>query len=139
MSHLTYTSYEGYGERSKKEIWYSQAVRVGDRIECAGQGGWNRDTGEIHRETVAQIEQALENVEHNLRTAGAAGWGSVYSVRSYHLPLNDEAMATMNRLLKKYCPAHQPIWTVLGINRLGFDDMRVEIEVVAHVAEEERK
>lgn len=38
MSHLTYTAYEGYGERAKKDLWYSQAVRVGDIIECSGQG-----------------------------------------------------------------------------------------------------
>lgn len=28
---------------------------------------------------------------------------------------------------------HQPIWTCVGVTRLGEDDMRVEIEVVAHV------
>ncbi|KFY91750.1 hypothetical protein V500_04486 [Pseudogymnoascus sp. VKM F-4518 (FW-2643)] len=132
MSHLTYTSYEGYGQRSKKNLWYSQAVRVGDIIKCAGQGGWDRETDKIEREINAQIERAFENVEHNLKTAGAKGWQDVYFIRSYHLPINDEAMEAMVRCLKKYCPDHQPAWTALGINRLAFDDMRVEIEVEAH-------
>lgn len=38
MSHLQYYSYEGVGVRNKKQFRYSQAVRIGDRIECAGQG-----------------------------------------------------------------------------------------------------
>ena len=38
MSHLQYYAYPGKGESAKKNFKYSQAVRVGDRIECAGQG-----------------------------------------------------------------------------------------------------
>lgn len=38
MAHLAYYNYEGYGQRSKENLWYSQAVRVGDIIECSGQG-----------------------------------------------------------------------------------------------------
>jgi hypothetical protein len=38
MSHLQYYNYEGVGEQNKENYWYSQAVRIGDRIECAGQG-----------------------------------------------------------------------------------------------------
>lgn len=38
MSHLQYYAYNGHGERAIREFHYSQAVRVGDRIECAGQG-----------------------------------------------------------------------------------------------------
>jgi enamine deaminase RidA (YjgF/YER057c/UK114 family) len=36
MSHLKYSNYEGYGERMSGG--YSQAVRIGDRIEISGQG-----------------------------------------------------------------------------------------------------
>jgi len=38
MSHLHYYAYAGKGETAKKNFKYSQAVRIGDRIECAGQG-----------------------------------------------------------------------------------------------------
>jgi hypothetical protein len=38
MSNLQYFAYEGVGQRNLKQHGYSQAVRVGDRIECAGQG-----------------------------------------------------------------------------------------------------
>lgn len=38
MSHLQYYAYEGVGTTNRAKYSYSQAVRVGDRIECAGQG-----------------------------------------------------------------------------------------------------
>ncbi|KAL2888293.1 L-PSP endoribonuclease family protein [Ceratocystis lukuohia] len=132
MSHLKYYAYEGVGVNNKKKFWYNQAVRVGDRIECAGQGGWDPMTGVYKTETNAQIDQAFANVERCLHDAGGTGWQQVYRVNSYHLPLNNEALDAMVRNFKKYMPDHQPIWTCVGVTRLGDDDMRVEIEVVAH-------
>lgn len=38
MSHLKYYDYEGFGERTLNEAHITQAVRVGDIIEVAGQG-----------------------------------------------------------------------------------------------------
>lgn len=38
MSHLQYYAYKGVGERNLKSFGYNQAVRIGDRIECSGQG-----------------------------------------------------------------------------------------------------
>lgn len=60
------------------------------------------------------------------------GWSQVYKVRSYHLPLNGEAIEIMTRLFKEWMPNHQPLWTCVGVTRLGEDDMRVEIEVEAY-------
>ncbi|KAJ5134253.1 hypothetical protein N7526_005618 [Penicillium atrosanguineum] len=124
MSHLQYYSYEGLGQKQKRDFWYSQAVRIGDRIECAGQV--------FHREINAQIDQAFANVELNLKDAGGKGWEQMFRVNSYHVPINNEALDAMVRNFKRYMPNHQPIWTCVGVTRLGEDDMRVEIEVVAH-------
>lgn len=33
----------GYGPRNLANLHYSQAVRIGDRVEAAGQGGWDDD------------------------------------------------------------------------------------------------
>ncbi|KAL2827314.1 Endoribonuclease L-PSP/chorismate mutase-like protein [Aspergillus pseudoustus] len=132
MSHLQYYSYAGVGVENRKTFHYSQAVRIGDRIECAGQGGWDPATGVFEKEINAQIDLAFANVERNLRDAGGKGWGQVFRVNSYHVPINNEALDAMVRNFKKYMPDHQPIWTCVGVTRLGEDDMRVEIEVVAH-------
>ncbi|KAL5048663.1 Endoribonuclease L-PSP/chorismate mutase-like protein [Aspergillus fruticulosus] len=104
MSHLQFHTTLGMVSRAKKNLHYSQSVRIGDRIECSGQ----------------KAELAL------------GGWDQVFRVNSYHVPLNDEALQAMVRNFKKYMPNHQPIWTCIGVARLDFDDMRVEIEVTAH-------
>ncbi|PYH98336.1 YjgF-like protein [Aspergillus ellipticus CBS 707.79] len=132
MSHLQYYTYPGYGEESQRNLHYSQAVRIGDRIECSGQGGWNPTTSRVPSDINAQIDQAFSNVELALQRAGGKGWSQVFRINSYHVPLNEEAMNAMVRNLRKSVPGHQPIWTCVGVARLAFDDMRVEIEVVAH-------
>ncbi|GLB05884.1 hypothetical protein AtubIFM57258_001175 [Aspergillus tubingensis] len=132
MSHLTYYNYEGVGKTNQQKFKYSQAVRIGDRIECSGQGGWDPNTGEFYKEINEQIDQAFKNVELNLKNAGGKGWEQVFRVNSYHVPINNEALDAMVRNFKKYMPNHEPLWTCVGVTRLGEDDMRVEIEVVAH-------
>ncbi|KAF3353181.1 hypothetical protein VDGD_07123 [Verticillium dahliae] len=130
MSHLKYYAYEGVGVRNREMYKYSQAVRVGDRIECSGQGGWH-DDGTFETEINAQIDCAFANVEKNLKDAGGKGWSQVFRVDSYHVPLDDEALAAMIRNLAKYMPDHQPIWTCVGVPLLGEEAMKVEI-AMAH-------
>ncbi|CAG5139614.1 uncharacterized protein ALTATR162_LOCUS526 [Alternaria atra] len=132
MSHLQYYAYPGKGESAKKNFKYSQAVRVGDRIECAGQGGWDPQTKIIPEDINAQIDQAFENVELALKNAGGKGWSQVFRVNSYHIPMDDEALGAMVRNFKKWVPDHEPVWTCVGVVKLGEDAMRVEIEVSAH-------
>ncbi|KAL1604795.1 hypothetical protein SLS60_004335 [Paraconiothyrium brasiliense] len=132
MSHLQYYAYPGKGETARKKFKYSQAVRIGDRIECAGQGGWDPQSEVFPTEINAQIDLAFENVERNLNDAGGEGWSQVFRVNSYHVPINNEALTAMVRNFRKWMPDHEPIWTCVGVTRLGEDDMRVEIEVVAH-------
>ncbi|KAI4638526.1 hypothetical protein J4E93_010081 [Alternaria ventricosa] len=132
MSHLQYYAYPGKGESARENTRYSQSVRIGDRIECAGQGGWDPMTRLIPADIDAQIDQAFQNVELALRTAGGKGWSQVFRVNSYHIPMDNEALGAMVRNFKKWMPDHQPIWTCVGVVKLGEDAMKVEIEVSAH-------
>jgi enamine deaminase RidA (YjgF/YER057c/UK114 family) len=100
--------------------------------KCFTLGGWHADTGVYEKEINAQIDLAFQNVDLALKTAGGKGWSQVFRVNSYHVPLNNEALEAMCRNFKKWMPDHQPIWTTIGVQRLGEDDMRVEIEVSAH-------
>ncbi|EME89015.1 uncharacterized protein MYCFIDRAFT_170549 [Pseudocercospora fijiensis CIRAD86] len=43
-----------------------------------------------------------------------------------------QIIAAMVRNFKKWMPDLQPIWTCVGVTRLGEEDMRVELEVVTH-------
>ncbi|KAH7041936.1 Endoribonuclease L-PSP/chorismate mutase-like protein [Macrophomina phaseolina] len=131
MSGLQFYTYKGWGEKAAESHYYSQAVRIGNRIECSGQGGWDPNTFEFNTEINAQIDQAFENVDRNLKDAGGKGWSQVFRVNSYHVPINNEALQAMVRNFKKWMPNHKPLWTCVGVTRLGEDDMRVEIEVVA--------
>jgi enamine deaminase RidA (YjgF/YER057c/UK114 family) len=95
-------------------------------------GGWDPQTGVIPEDINAQIDQAFENVELALKNAGGKGWSQVFRVNSYHIPMDDEALSAMVRNFKKWVPDHEPIWTCVGVVKLGEDAMRVEIDVSAH-------
>jgi enamine deaminase RidA (YjgF/YER057c/UK114 family) len=92
----------------------------------------NPQTKVIPSEINAQIDQAFKNVELNLKDVGGKGWSQVFRDDSYHVAINDEAVSAMVRNFKKWMPDNEPIWTCVGVTRLGEDDMRVEIEVSAH-------
>jgi enamine deaminase RidA (YjgF/YER057c/UK114 family) len=122
----------GYGERLLETLHYSQAVKIGNRIEISGQGGWNDDL-QIPDALEDEIAQAFRNVERTLTTAGA-GWQHVVHINSYHTggfpPLVNETMA---KLYRHYMPRHAPIWTQTGVAALGLPTMRIEIRVTAVV------
>jgi len=48
----------GYGERNLKLFHYSQAVKIGNRLELSGQGGWN-DDWEFPESITDEIAQAF--------------------------------------------------------------------------------
>lgn len=113
-------------------------LAIADWTDSSDIGGWDRTTEAISPDIVLQIEQAFDNVDRTLKVACSKGWPDVFSIRSYHVVLDETIMEAMVRCLKKYCPDHQPIWTCLGVTRLGFDDMKVEIEVKAHASEDKK-
>jgi enamine deaminase RidA (YjgF/YER057c/UK114 family) len=119
----------GYGERQLRMFHYSQAVRIDDRLETSGQGGWN-DNWEFPESLTDEIAQAFRNVERTLASAGA-GWEQVVQVNSYHLGFPEEVNRAMTERFRHYMPDHAPIWTALGVAALGDPKMRVEIRVTA--------
>ena len=123
----------GYGERLRDLLHYSQAVRIENRVEISGQGGWDDDL-RIPEVLEEEIAQAFGNVERTLATAGA-GWEHVVHVNSYHVGgFPPEVNETMARLYRRYMPDHAPIWTQTGVEALGLPAMRIEIRVTAIIA-----
>ncbi|KAI9896690.1 hypothetical protein N3K66_008862 [Trichothecium roseum] len=135
MSSLSYYAYEGAGEWARDNLGYSQAVRIGDRIECSGQGGWNAKSTDFQfsSDVNEQIDQAFRNVDVALKDAGGKGLEQVFRVNSYHTEITPEITARMSENFKKWMPNHKPIWTQIGVKMLGVPEMTVEIEVVAYV------
>ena len=123
----------GYGDYMREHLHYAQAVKIGDRVETSGQGGWD-DEFTIPADVSDEIAQAFDNLTHTLATAGA-GWEHVFHVNSYHVggfaPEVNEAMV---KWFRHYMPDHAPIWTQVGVQSLGLPTMRVEIRVTAIIA-----
>lgn len=118
-----------------RPIWVAVTVskRLGITDQTSRAGGWVYETGVIHEDIDDQIDQAFTNVDHILKEAGGKGWDQVYKVNSYHIPLDDCALKAMTRNFDKWMHKHKPLWTCVGVVKLGGGDvMRVEIEVQAY-------
>ncbi|MEU6192228.1 RidA family protein [Streptomyces sp. NPDC047061] len=119
----------GYGDRNLELFHYSQAVKVGNRVEISGQGGWS-DDWEFPEALVEEIAQAFVNVERTLALAGAR-WEHVIHVNSYHVDIDGDAVQAVTERFRHYMPDQAPIWTCIGVPALGDPKMRVEIRVTA--------
>src|SRR6516225_12233071 len=93
----------GYGERQLRTFHYSQAVKIGNRVETSGQGGWN-DNWEFPESLTDEIAQAFRNAERTLASAGAA-WQHVIQVNSYHVGFPDEVNQTMTERFRHTPPS----------------------------------
>ncbi|MGY0502042.1 Rid family hydrolase [Nocardia sp. FBN12] len=136
MSTATFTSTPGYGQKLFDLLHYRQAVRVGDRVDISGQGGWNDDIA-FPESLEEEIVQAFENVERTLATVGAT-WTDVIAVDSYHIPTADDTIGeeqtrVMAEQFRRRMGDRAPIWTQIGVAALGAPGMRVEIRVTALV------
>ena len=126
----------GYGVTQLERMHYHQALRIGDRVEISGQGGWD-DDWQFPELLEDEIVRAFDNVERTLATAGAT-WRDVVHVNSYHLPEAPGFIGeTHNRVMVEQFRARMgdraPIWTETGVPALGAPGMRVEIRVTAIV------
>ena len=138
MSEVEVFNTPGYGEKLGEKLHYSQAVRVGNRVEISGQGGVDDDLN-IPESLEDEIVQAFENVERTLAAAGA-GWRDVIHVNSYHVAsepdsIGDAHNEVMVAQFRRWMPDRAPIWTQTGVTVLGLPTMRVEIRVTAIIGD----
>lgn len=129
----------GAGEKLSGKLGYSQALRVGDRVEISGQGGWDDDVT-FPESLEGEIRRAFVNVERTLAEAGAS-WRDVVAVNSWHVPtapdeIGDDHNRVMADEFRKRLGDRAPIWTQVGVAALGAPGMRVEIAVTAIVDDE---
>ena len=89
-------------------------------------------SGNIPPSLPAQMDQVFKNVDAVLSHAGSKGWASVYSMTSYHVGLDEEHLKEMKRCMMEWMPDHQPLWTVIGVQRLAVEAYMVEVVVKAH-------
>jgi enamine deaminase RidA (YjgF/YER057c/UK114 family) len=106
---------------------------AGRTIFCAGQASVDEEGTPVHPEDMrAQITQSLNNLETVLREAGVE-LSDVVRLNYYTTDLDRffEASDTLaTRLAESSC---QPASTLLGVTRLAFPELLVEIEATAVV------
>jgi enamine deaminase RidA (YjgF/YER057c/UK114 family) len=133
MASLTYNNPSGGIKEFAEASYYSQSVDMGNgTVKASGQGGWSIEGGPLGglpEDAQAQVDAAFANVDHVLRAVGL-GVGDVYLVRSYHTNI-DETMGLVTEAMRRLIPTHRPIWTAIGVTRLGHPSMQIEIEVEA--------
>jgi 2-iminobutanoate/2-iminopropanoate deaminase len=106
---------------------YSQAVRVGNILQVAGQGPADPATGEFVTGGIgAQTGQALANVRAILEAAGAS-FDDVVMTRVYLADLAD--FAGMNEVYTTYVTVPYPARTTVAVGLP--QGMLVEIDVLA--------
>jgi enamine deaminase RidA (YjgF/YER057c/UK114 family) len=102
-------------------------------IFLAGQGSVDEEGAPVHPGNMeAQLNQTLDNVETVLREAGA-GLSDVVRLNIYTTDVDGffEAYGTVaGRLAQAGC---RPASTLLGVTRLAYPEMLVEIEATAVV------
>ena len=107
---------------------YSQAIRVGDHVWCAGQIGLDPTTGAlVPGGIVAETRRAFENVERVLAAAGASR-ADIVSVTVYLVDLGE--FAAFNTEYAAHVADPAPARTTVQVARLP-KDARVELQVLA--------
>ncbi|OOF94524.1 hypothetical protein ASPCADRAFT_208195 [Aspergillus carbonarius ITEM 5010] len=143
MAPIPSYSRPGRGQHFQEAYGFSEACIAGDRMEIAGQTGMSPTSTTIPPTIEDEVAQAFTNINEvilytleqakpDLRASVTHGWDRVVKIRTYHvnLPANREKIiGLMVENVKKWCPDHQPTWTMLGIEALPFEGQNLEIEV----------
>jgi len=107
---------------------YSQAVRAGDYVFCAGQTPIDPATNNLVEGGIEeQTRRALQNLSLVLQAAGSS-LNNVVKTTVFLLDMND--FAKMNSVYGEFFPSNPPARSTVQVARLP-KDARVEIEVIA--------
>ena len=119
--------------------FYTHAVTVAGEaklVHVSGQVSYDRDgvvfgKGDLR----AQCEQVFKNLTHILRAAGA-GWDDVVKMNGYMVGMHPEAVNVYRGVRARYLKRDKlPASTLVGVERLVDEDLLLEVELVAAVAE----
>ena len=107
-------------------------------VYVSGQVSYDRDGFVIGKDDMrAQAEQVFKSLTHNLRTAGAT-WSDVVKLNGYLVKMNHESVNLYREVRSRYLdPKRMPASTLVGVKRLVHEDLLLEVEVIAMVAESE--
>jgi 2-iminobutanoate/2-iminopropanoate deaminase len=108
---------------------YSPGMGFERLIFVSGQGGKDPSTGAIARDTAAQTEQCLRNVQTILQAGGS---DLQYVLRCGVFLLDMSEFAEMNGVYQRMFGDHRPARTTIQAAALPSDGLRVEIDCIAY-------
>ncbi len=107
---------------------YSQAIRVGDFVYCAGQAGLEPATGVLVKGGIeAETRRVLQNLAAVLEAAGSS---LSRVVKTTVFITNMDEFQKMNAVYAEFFPSAPPARSTVQVSRLP-KDACVEIEVIA--------
>lgn len=106
---------------------YSQAVRAGDLVFCAGQIGLDPFTGELVEGVEAQARRALENLSAVLEAAGLS-MADVVKATVFLADISD--FRAVNSVYESFFERPYPARSAIAVKQLPAEAL-VEIEVIA--------
>jgi enamine deaminase RidA (YjgF/YER057c/UK114 family) len=116
-----------------KAFGFSQAVDLTDVqhvLVCSGQTAIGDDGSPPATTNMGdQVRKAFENLGTVLQTAGLAA-SDVVKV-NYHTTDVDELIAVLGPLAAEFFQGNIPASTLLGVARLAFPELKIEIEATA--------
>jgi enamine deaminase RidA (YjgF/YER057c/UK114 family) len=116
-----------------KAFGFSQAVAltgVDQILICSGQTGISEDGSPPSSSDMGdQVKKAFENLGTVLQTAGLAA-SNVVKVNYYTTDV-DELIAVLGPLGSGFFGDNLPASTLLGVSRLAFPQLKIEIEATA--------
>lgn len=110
-------------------------ARGGKTIHVSGQVAWNAQgqvvgAGDLKAQTV----QVFENLKVALAAAGA-GFGDVVKFTIYVVDLQPQDRPVISQIRNRYVdPARLPASTMIGVDALVMEGLRIEVEAIAVVA-----
>jgi enamine deaminase RidA (YjgF/YER057c/UK114 family) len=107
---------------------FSQAVRAGDIVVCAGQIGLDA-AGRPHADLTEEFRAAWRAVGSVLQAAGLT-FSDILEYTTYHVGLQSSLPAFM-KARDEFLSEPWPAWTAIGVTELAVPGAHVEIRVTA--------
>lgn len=116
------------------ESWpISQAVRCGDFVFLAGQAPVDSDGNLVGDDLGSQARQTFENIKYLLGLAGAKLTDIVRLTTYFVGDIKDPAeREKFFRVRREYLGKRQPASTGIRVAGLAFENMLLEIDVIAY-------
>ena len=123
-----FATYPGFGQNLTTTFHYSQTVTIGQIIRFSGQGGWD-STGASSPTIENQIEQAFENIDTALKSAGSQGLQDLVSIKSFHASDLSTALDAMVTVMEEKLGSLKPTWTAIGNISLALESQGQMVEI----------